>query len=418
MSWCWMGTFLCLALSCPTSHPSNGGPADGGPIDGGQTTDGGTGADGGTSDGGSNVDAGPGPSPIGVYALTESRLSVLRDAGLLLAMPYVDGVLLNYQWDDVEGDAGVYSWQNMDADIQLLLAAGKKAELAVGGGLSSPSWVCQPDAGGAQCLYVTYAHADADNPTPSCDHLYLPVPWDSSYHSAFAKMLGALSQHLEDAGEMGSVATIKLTGINLETNETLLPLNRGGPTACGGGDACVDGGCVQSDILAELVDAGFDAGVAVTAFLDFAADFLSAFPFSQFPIGSEVSASFPSPFEDAGTLPFQLDVAFVQDHVVYPITVQDDGLTADAGIDPGTLYALNAGVPVGYQMLGSVQANACAMWRQAPTVDGGCPPGEVVLMDAIGNGLAHGARWLEIYSQDLFAFPDAGIYAHSALTRP
>ena len=99
-----------------------------------------------------------------------------------------------------------------------------------------------------------------------------------------------------------------------------------------------------------------------------------------------------------------------------PITVQDQGLTAGTGTDPGTLYAKSKGIPVGYQMLDVVYGvtGNCPM---AKGLDAGTPCSETVLRDAVDNGITNGgAQWLEIYKEDVQAYPATAQYAHTKLT--
>ncbi len=398
----WIGCASFVACS-PSTSVSDGGPKDGAVDTGGREPD------GGTRDAGGRADSSP--SPVGVYALPLRELRILPDAGELLALPYVDGVLLDYEWSTLEAEAGSFTWTDLEADLAMVEVAGKKAEIAISAGMNSPSWVCQPGVGGAQCLHGTFAHTIPGNPPPACTNVDLPLPWDAKYQGALKSLVTALVQYLTTKRFLGSVVTtLKISGINIDTTETLLPANHDGPIACDGGDACMGDKCTLN-LYGELIDAGFTGPTTVSAFVDFAAIFRGALP-NTIPIGSQISHSLPSPGADAGTLPFQMAVALVQDTHAYPITVQDDGLTANAGTDPGTLFALEAGVPVGYQMLGPVSTDRCRIWGS----DAGCPSANVILMTAIQNGIDHGARWLEIYSEDLMSFPEAGAYAHASLS--
>jgi hypothetical protein len=101
----------------------------------------------------------------------------------------------------------------------------------------------------------------------------------------------------------------------------------------------------------------------------------------------------------------------------FPITVQDNGLAATTGVDTGTLYARAAGVPVGYQMLFVVSGDpTCAMGRGLGPGGRTVPCDEPVLRAAIDNGINNGgARFLEIYKEDVSAYPNAIADAHNRL---
>ena len=167
--------------------------------------------------------------------------------------------------------------------------------------------------------------------------------------------------------------------------------------------------CAESDAIGAFEAAGYTDSTATTAYLAFAHMFRAAFP--GLPIGLMVSSSLPSPGADS--LPLLMVQDFVNDTTLRPITVQDNGLAGASGVDPGTMYARDAGVAVGFQMLAYVAGNpTCLMGRGAAPDGGNAPCDEALLKEAINLGLSGGAQWLEIYTQDVTAYPDASTYAH------
>src|ERR1039457_6363407 len=120
--------------------------------------------------------------------------------------------------------------------------------------------------------------------------------------------------------------------------------------------------------------------------------------------GSMVSGSMPPAPGSAGGLAKPLADALL-DSGLRPITVQDNGLTATTGADPGTLDAVARGIPVGYQELNAVYgAKNCTMARGLAS-DAGCD--EQVLLDAINYGITQGgAQLLEFYPQDIYNYVD------------
>jgi hypothetical protein len=414
---------LLLVTACSAGTPPvRDGGSDGGPgADGG--FDGGT--DSGSPDAGRG-DAGPSTlaGPVGVYiptfqqAITGTGSNPLFQQQMML--PYVDGFFVSRSWRQVEPTEGVYAWDSLIADLQAIGAAGKKATVAIGGGASAPPWVCGTaslDGGPApQCLNLIIRPTTFGGAS-SCNDQLLPVPWDPAYEARFDAMIQSLAGTLAAHSELtGVVVDVKITGINDTDEETILPGNRARQVACDAGAACVAGVCDETDALGALEDAGYSDATAAQALIHYGRVFHAAFP--ALPVGSQVSASIPA--VDSVNMAFNMVTSLVDAApAVRPLSVQDQGLAAFSGTDPGTLYAFDAGLPVGYQMLFYVSGDASCVMGRNP--DGGnltvCD--ETVLLDAIDNGIYTGhAQWLEIYSQDIAAFPDAGAYAHALLVGP
>jgi hypothetical protein len=71
---------------------------------------------------------------------------------------------------------------------------------------------------------------------------------------------------------------------------------------------------------------------------------------------------------------------------------------------------------VGYQMLDMV-AGVTGNCPMAQGLDAGTPCSESVLRAAVDNGITNGgAQWLEIYKEDVQAYPTTARYAHDKLT--
>jgi hypothetical protein len=246
-----------------------------------------------------------------------------------------------------------------------------------------------------------------------CGTFTLPVPWNPSFLSRFQDLVRQLSAHLAQNPALAAVVVdVKITGLNQSDEETILPSNRARVVPCDAGPACVAGQCSETDALGELEDAGYSDQTATQLLLTLAQTFHDAFP--GLPTGSQISGALPSPGTD--NLPLLMAQTFVG-NATRPITVQDNGLAAVMGVDPGTLFAHDAGVPVGYQALAGVAGDPkCVMGRG---LDGGGPVvcDEAVMIKVIDNGIDNGgAQWLELYKHDVFTFPDAGAYAHQRLT--
>jgi hypothetical protein len=384
-------------------------------------------ASGGVSGGGTGASW---TSPVGVYVPTFGTPLVGRGSpdagpGSLLGAPFVDGFFIARSWEDIE-DAGAHTLDcsSIVADVDAVARAGKKATLAIGAGDNTPPWVCAPvsqGGAGAACVTLAYVPHVTSGNTP-CNYTIFPVPWDPAYEAAFGGMIQDLAACLaKDANVAATLVEVKVTGINERNEEGVLPHDPGGTVTCTSGSACVGGTCDESDDLAVFVDAGFTATSASQAYEAFAQDIRSAFP--GVVVGANVSPLMLTPPDvpDAGFGTFSLVLTedFVADAALPPISAMEQGLSAGNGAkDPGPEYARAHGVPVGLQMVASVVDDpTCEMAGGLPKSSGCTCPDECVLTDAIDNGIQNGgARWLEIYWQDLLAFPDAGWYAHDLLT--
>lgn len=402
-----------IAMACSGGSTLLGGP----PGDGGPRSESGLGLDGATNDA-SSGDASPdggalegAAGPRGLFIPSFHKpLSTDPTLSAQVQLPYVDGLFVSRRWKDIEPTLGNYTFDTIGADLRALAAAGKKASLGIGAGANAPDYICT--TAGVTCLSLV-VHPPQ---TTSCMQETLPLPWDPVVLDRFGKMVAALGQYiLTDATLAATVVDVKVTGFNEYDEETILGASTGGTVSCTTGNACSGGQCTASDMRAMVLDAGLTDPVATATLVTLAGFFRNAF--SGVPIGSQVSFALQA---YGSSLPFDMVQAFVTG-AGRPITVQDNGLAAVRGVDPGTLFAEDAGVPVGYQMLASVVVEsmgpACLMGAGFVAEGGACD--ESVLRAAIDNGIDHGgARWLEIYSQDVAAYPDAAAYAHTRLVGP
>lgn len=118
----------------------------------------------------------------------------------------VDGLALRMPWDKLEPTEGVIDWTLVDAASTLATAAGvKKLSLSVTAGIFTPTWVY--DAGALSFMGTAYGRLRE-----------APVPWDATYLSKWTAFVA-----LWGSQRAGHFTNVKLTGINFETQETLLP---------------------------------------------------------------------------------------------------------------------------------------------------------------------------------------------------
>jgi hypothetical protein len=346
--------------------------------------------------------------PHGVYVPTfGASLGTDPDLQLALASASVDGMFITRPWKDVEPTADAYDFESrLGVDLRAVAAAGKHATIAIEAGINSPAYLCASTS----CLNLIVHFKQGNG---QCIQELLPIPWDPVVQMRFGNMVAALGAYIAaDPVLASTVVGVKITGFNDHDAETILPNQTGLTETCTVGNACQSGSCSETDTVTAFQAAGYTADVATAAFATFAMQFRAAFPTT--PIGSQITSVFPA-LPDSTTPDRSIPVAMVDnlvaDTTMRPIMVQDNGLTATGGIDAATVAAHGVNVPIGFQMLAYVASNPTCLMAGTSKV----PCAETVLRDAIDLGLSSGATWLEIYKQDVAAYPSSIAYAHGKL---
>ena len=119
----------------------------------------------------------------GVYALPQGGVPIPQ---AILDDPRVSGVVVRWQWQNVEEDEGLYDWDYFDEQIQRVSAAGKSVFLKItAGGINVPPYVMEQ--------VQTFAFLDDDPYTPQVGTLTIPLFWDPVflyYKKAFIAAMG------------------------------------------------------------------------------------------------------------------------------------------------------------------------------------------------------------------------------------
>jgi cysteine-rich repeat protein len=177
------------------------------------------------------------------------------------ANPDVTGVVLRFNWKDLQYDTGgVISerWQHLDRELERAIAHGKLVTLDVRAGrFGTPDWIFsdwlradptdQDDAhaapwcaGPGPCSYGVGAappgagavedlifldHYNEDPPGDGCgEEVRIGSPADGHYRDLYAGFMARLAGHLAiDTRWWQTVAHIKVSGANLQTSEAELP---------------------------------------------------------------------------------------------------------------------------------------------------------------------------------------------------
>jgi len=179
------------------------------------------------------------PDLRGVFIYTNDVSQISNATAPLLtqslSIPGVDGVALVIGWNAIEPAMGQYSWSLLDQWIATVSALGKKIDLVVPGGQSTPSWLFQPAPTGAGATALNFTVSPHAGALGQCDSVTMAAPWDPAFLSQWDAMLAALSAHLKSNGTYSTITFVRLTGINRTTEELRLPAE----TAQSTGLACV-----------------------------------------------------------------------------------------------------------------------------------------------------------------------------------
>jgi hypothetical protein len=162
----------------------------------------------------------------------------------------ISGVLLVVPWRDLEGAQGEYDFTVFTDALREAVKYGKLVSIGVQMGAKCPSWIYDlpPDDRVPGNALVTKANAG-----DRCFDQVHPSFWHPNYRRLLTALQTALSEAVRArAGAYRHVDKIKISGVNLLTSETRMPVNRDEfcgfrDAACSNGnrapDRCIGGAC-------------------------------------------------------------------------------------------------------------------------------------------------------------------------------
>jgi uncharacterized protein (TIGR03437 family) len=203
------------------------------------------------------------------------------------SVPGVDGVAIVLGWNSIEPSKGQYVWTLLDQWIATVSSLGKKIDLVIPAGSSTPAWLFQ--AGATQLSFTISPHGGQ---TGVCDSVNIAAPWDPVFLAQWDAMLGALSAHLTAAGTYNAITLVRLTGINRTTEEMRLPAE----TAASTGLACV------SNSLATWQQAGYRPSLLLQGWNAILASFMKYFPGKSFAVSIIPNDAFPGIAQDGSLI--------------------------------------------------------------------------------------------------------------------
>jgi Beta-galactosidase len=207
-------------------------------------------------------------------------------------LPGVDGVAVVIGWNAIEPSLGQYQFSLLDQWIAQVSALGKKIDLVIPSGSSTPAWLFQPAPSGAGATELNFTVSPHGGSTGVCDTVNIAAPWDPAFLTQWDAMLAAVSAHLKSAGTYNAITLVRLTGINRSTEELRLPAE----TAASTGLACV------SNSIATWQQAGYRPSLLLQAWNTILASFTKSFPDKSFAVSIIPSDAFPGIAEDGSVI--------------------------------------------------------------------------------------------------------------------
>lgn len=167
------------------------------------------------------------PTPGAMDAVTASTGRFVCNTGdpnaplqELLDSDALTGVFLRFNWKDIETAPGLYDWNDLDAQVDRVVKAGKQYSIAFKAGQEGhPAWL-STDIG-----LAIYTFKDAGGGASGCGtNMDLTSPADALYADRYSMFLQAVADHLmENPAWYRALAYIKPSGANLKSHENRLP---------------------------------------------------------------------------------------------------------------------------------------------------------------------------------------------------
>ncbi len=133
----------------------------------------------------------------------------------LKANPYLSGVFLGSEWNELEPKRGVFEWKALDERAAAARREGRYYELTFKPGTGTPDWVYASGVAVFEALGPNpYRKATYKKP------LRIPIPWDPAYLKEFETFVRAAGERYSDDPSCASVA---ITGANFQSSESHLP---------------------------------------------------------------------------------------------------------------------------------------------------------------------------------------------------
>lgn len=321
----------------------------------------------------------------GVFALGDPNRPI---PAAIFSNPRIDGIALRYFWNVIEPGEGQFNWAPIDAELAQAAAHHKLVSLGVTPGAFTPDWVYRD--GAAQFSFLW------DKPwgPPPCSRVKIPLPWDPTYLSKWLNFVREMGQRY---GKNSALVSVKIEGINAQTEELMLPHWRPGQKNA---SKLVD--CQPGDDVSQWQSVGYTAAKIKDTWRTIARGYAEAFPNQALVLQTGPWGT--PPIDDTGGLIPKRDtntqlapavIAIGNELAMSRFVVQNNGLQANWEWPQLRQVAGNANVA--FQMAWRVtDDSSCRMNHfERP-----CDP-HTMLQLAMNRGIDAGAIYLEIYTVDL-----------------
>ncbi len=345
----------------------------------------------------------------GIYVFTNNvgTLSkpVVAAVQSAIALDGVDGVVIDIGWNSVEPSKGQYDFTLIDQWMQTAIAKGRRVDLAIMAGSSTPSWLFQ--SGSTELDFTISPHGGA---TGQCQQVAMAAPWDANFLAQWDQMLAAVAAHLKANGTYADLTMLRLTGINRTTEEFRLPAE----TAASTGLACV------SDSISTWQAAGYSPSQLTKAWDAITDSFKKSFPDKLFSVAIIPTNAFP-----AIGAPTDLNPSFMalanQKFPKHLIVQFDFLMPGEAASQAVVGYAQSLGTMAAFQTneyFGQTgQGAACSEPVTNPT-----PCTATTFLQLLETGIYPlgrseplRAQYIEVFQSNANAFPADLVVAHGEL---
>lgn len=310
---------------------------------------------------------------------------------------YVDGASISLEWNRIELRPGEYDWSTFDPWIVKTVAAHKKLAVGVIAGDFAPEWLYGDKIGVPRLQFSFNKTSTGVN----CATLNQPEFWSGVYLKRYAGLLNALAAHLHEmpiSGQQAGAAydalrVVKISGINVTTEELRVPANK--PD---------NGPCKQSDAAAVWANGGYTPDKALAAWTTIAEDTNRAFPDKILAVDIIHRRAFPTvdgagrPYELAKDGPDEMMLKIVDRGLAMlkrRFMVKWDALSQARMLPPEVEASGRRGAKVGWQMndfLGVRDGSGCVYIPYAIKPCASLDDFRAILE----NGIAKGGRFIEI----------------------
>ena len=360
---------------------------------------------------------GPMPELAGGVIVRGSPDATFRFPDAVWESDAVSGVLLVIPWRELEPLEGQYDFSVFTDALEQATRYGKLVSIGLQAGARAPRWMYSPYGVVPGNEMVTKATSGE-----KCFDQLHPNFWDPNYVDVLTAFQTALSDELKaHAGAYRHVDKIKISGVNLMTAETRMPVDReefcgfqdavcsngpAAPTACKKGTCPISGcTCVEDpvdkvekcgrytdDLPQVWADAGYRPSLLEDYFVDLFAEQQLLFPEKDINL-MEIARAFPNVSDSTGTVQGFADPTDVRrlidlgiQEVPDRFVVLNAALNGDNSPQEICLTAADRGAPqIGFQ------TQAMGTWSETE-------PALQNAVDAVTpGGLTEAVSFVEIY---------------------